>query len=168
MKTCPKCGALHDKHGTFCSRSCANGRIHSTGTKEKIALSLSVSTKNKAPSDAQLAHLKKIAAKSGAARKIETQKRMREEPTENLSKALIKTLLFEEQSGKCLWCGLSEWLGKPITLELDHENGDNSDNRRENIRLLCPNCHSQTPTWRRAKSHPNWKVVSPAGLKPTS
>lgn len=41
-------------------------------------------------------------------------------------------------------CGLSEWLGKPISLQLHHINGNNSDNRLENLQLLCPNCHSQT------------------------
>jgi predicted amidophosphoribosyltransferase len=41
----------------------------------------------------------------------------------------------------------SEWRGKPISLHLDHINGDPSDNRIENLRILCPNCHSQTPTY---------------------
>lgn len=53
-----------------------------------------------------------------------------------------------EQNNCCLKCGLNEWQGEKITLELDHVNGDNKDNSRENLRYLCPNCHSQTPTWR--------------------
>lgn len=44
-------------------------------------------------------------------------------------------------------CGLTEWTGKPISLQLDHINGDNYDHRIENLRLLCPNCHSQTDTF---------------------
>lgn len=48
----------------------------------------------------------------------------------------------------CNSCGLSEWLGKQIPLELHHVNGDRLDNRMENMVLLCPNCHAQTETYR--------------------
>ena len=53
-----------------------------------------------------------------------------------------------EQEGKCNTCSISEWLNKPVSLELDHIDGDRDNNSRENLRLLCPNCHSQTPTWK--------------------
>jgi hypothetical protein len=48
----------------------------------------------------------------------------------------------------CVGCDLVEWLSEPIPLELDHINGDHTDNRLENLRLLCPNCHAQTNTYR--------------------
>lgn len=48
---------------------------------------------------------------------------------------------------KCEKCGLSEWLGEPIKLEIHHINGDRSDNSLENLIMLCPNCHSYTNTF---------------------
>lgn len=48
---------------------------------------------------------------------------------------------------KCAICGAKEWNGKTLSLELDHINGINNDNRLENLRFLCPNCHSQTTTY---------------------
>jgi hypothetical protein len=48
----------------------------------------------------------------------------------------------------CNRCDLLEWNSKPIPLELNHKNGDNSDHRIENLELLCPNCHAQTDNYR--------------------
>lgn len=48
---------------------------------------------------------------------------------------------------KCYSCGISEWNGSKISLQLEHKNGNNVDNREENLSLLCPNCHSQTATF---------------------
>jgi 5-methylcytosine-specific restriction endonuclease McrA len=49
---------------------------------------------------------------------------------------------------RCQGCDRSRWKGAPIPLEIDHRNGDRTDNLLTNLRLLCPNCHALTPTYR--------------------
>lgn len=75
----------------------------------------------------------------------------------NPGKGAFKNALIKERGYKCECCGLSTWMDKPITLELEHTDGDRKNNTKENLKILCPNCHSQTPTWRRGTS-PGWKV----------
>lgn len=61
----------------------------------------------------------------------------------------IREFLFDAQCGCCSVCGgASTWLGLPLALVLDHIDGDPTNNRRENLRLVCPNCDSQLPTYK--------------------
>ena len=80
------------------------------------------------------------------------QKKLSDVLTENsyfsrsqLCKRLISEKLLEYKCQKCNNNG--EWMDKKITLQLDHINGINNDNRLENLQFLCPNCHSQTNTY---------------------
>ena len=64
--------------------------------------------------------------------------------TNKLRKRLLKEGLKEN---KCEECGITSYNNKPIVMHLDHIDGDNRNHKFKNLRLLCPNCHSQTDTW---------------------
>lgn len=63
-------------------------------------------------------------------------------------KNTIRAALLREHGHRCWTCDLTEWMGQPIPLEMDHIDGNNSNNALDNLRILCSNCHAQTPTYR--------------------
>lgn len=60
----------------------------------------------------------------------------------------LKLRLFNDGyfEKKCYCCGLTEWMGQDIPLELEHKDGNNENHHLDNLTILCPNCHAQTPT----------------------
>jgi hypothetical protein len=60
----------------------------------------------------------------------------------------IKNYLLKEQNYCCADCEIKDWNNKPIVFELEHIDGNSDNNRRSNLKCLCPNCHSQTPTYK--------------------
>lgn len=140
MKICPRCDEKHEKSGVFCSRSCANrGRVWSEETNIKRRQSLI---------ERKIKHSAESVAKRVANFKKNRLQNYINTPFELLGKSNKRRRVFEDQNGRCNRCGLVEWQGQPIPLELEHKNGINSDNRRENLEGLCPNCHALTSTWR--------------------
>lgn len=71
------------------------------------------------------------------------------------SRGHLKTRLVGAglKQNKCEECGISEWLGEPLSMHLHHKNGDGADNRLQNLAFLCPNCHSQTDTYGGRNGH---------------
>lgn len=145
MKECLKCKTLHDKLGEFCSRSCANSRAWTVEDKRKKSESAKKSEKVKA-------HNKTI-GKESYAKMVETKRNKHRETIlksdySELSYESLRFRVLYEQSSRCNRCGLNEWLGQEITLELEHKDGNHHNNDRCNLELLCPNCHALTDTWR--------------------
>lgn len=68
----------------------------------------------------------------------------------NLKRRLVAAGLKQE---RCERCGIREWRGRRLAMQLHHVNGDGADNRLENLELLCPNCHAQTDSWGGRNGH---------------
>ena len=64
------------------------------------------------------------------------------------SDSLRKKHLLKERGHICESCKGTAWQGRPIPLELDHTDGNSDNNDRNNLRLICPNCHALTPTYK--------------------
>lgn len=71
------------------------------------------------------------------------------------SDRIRKQIIIKERPYRCEVCGISEWMGKPISLELDHIDGNADNNAADNLRLICPNCHAQTETYKGANAGKN-------------
>lgn len=154
MKICPKCGTAHEKSGTFCSRKCANSRVWTDSDKQKKSDSLK---KHIAKNPVwRQEHVDSISSRI-AIRKITVatrNKKLFSEGKISTREALKKQLIIEHGE-QCSSCKISStWNGSYLSLQVDHIDGDNKNNLPSNLRLLCPNCHSQTETFS-GKKHRN-------------
>jgi hypothetical protein len=170
--TCLYCNTEHNGtygSGKFCSKKCACG--FSTKDKRK-EINEKVRLKSLEKGNAQVERLQspdvrerraatmlekygtlfyvpiELRKQNGEKIKELRLKQYQEKEFEELSLTQKKRRLIEIRGYKCEWCGISSWRNERIVIELDHINGCKNDNTPENLRLLCPNCHSQTPTWK--------------------
>ena len=143
MKTCPKCNTPHNKSGIFCSRTCANSRTFSEETNKKKSDSAKKYVESLSDDER-----KKSFEKANQALKKVVEDRYNNLPFDELSADMKREKILEEQNYHCLECGMGqEWNGKPLKFHLDHTDGNRTNNSRTNLRMLCPNCHSQTKTY---------------------
>lgn len=142
-KNC-KCPLSYQKrHNKFCSRSCAatinNRNVRRHGQKPN----------NKCIHCGDEFELKNYKGKKYCSNKCKRDAKLIER-IENgtASDRSCKRFLLKTKGLKCEICNHEEWQGKPISIELDHIDGDSTNNELNNLRLLCPNCHAQTPTYK--------------------
>lgn len=83
------------------------------------------------------------------------------------SRQLLKRRLVRENllEYKCKCGNSGEWQGEKLSLQLEHKNGTNDDNRLENLEFLCPNCHSQSPTFAGRNNRCSKKIKKPRIIK---
>jgi len=140
LKKCPKCNNDHDKNGLFCSRSCANSRSFSAESKIKKSTANKrfyqlLSDQDKDQINERLKSLSLVT--QGYRLELLLSKDF-----ETLAYQSKRKRVLIEQEFKCNNCKIDTWLGKPLTLELDHIDGDHRNDIRSNLVALCPNCHS--------------------------
>lgn len=156
MKDCPRCSAMHNKPGIYCSRKCANVRSWSEETNEKRRKKLLQWSQ----SDLNKENLQKAKVRSKQVNEQRWREIRSKTDTTNLGRVGIRKKVLNEQGGKCNCCSLDKWLEQDMPFELNHIDGNNTNNKRENLEMLCPNCHALTPTWRGRNNNFNinsWK-----------
>ncbi len=148
MKNCKKCDKeFEPKKGliNYCSLECRNSRVWSDEDKQKKSVSAKNSEKVK---KSNINRPKEFWNKIGRIRKENHRNKILELEYDMLSFESLRYRILYEQHEKCNKCGLNEWLGQKLILELEHKDGNHGNNTRENLEMLCPNCHSLTGTWR--------------------
>lgn len=144
--TCEKCGVqilMRYGSGRFCSSWCA--RSFSTSKKrEEISVKISKTLSGNKTWPCIKCNLS-FEKKTSYVAHCRTHTRTWEDLKSDRSR---KVWLLKERGHECEICKLSTWMDQKITIELDHIDGNPEHHEKENLRLICPNCHSQTPTWR--------------------
>ena len=153
-KNCKKCKTPFSPSPgliNFCSNKCRYGRDWSQEDKrvKSVAAKKRWSSLSQKERDEISARKSKFVTVEALQKRRELAlERFNQRPWDELGIDGRRKRILQEQDGKCNRCHISTWLGKPLTLELEHKDGCGDNNARENLECLCPNCHSLTPTWR--------------------
>jgi hypothetical protein len=140
-KRCPSCKqslTFEKRHNTFCGYSCRNAFFNQKRTiARKCSRCLATFFRTKSASRSVLC----ADCRPAAHQRALTYESIKGPVTR-------KAWLLRERGHKCEGCKRKTWKRLPIPLELDHIDGNSDNHVRKNVRLLCPNCHAQTPTYK--------------------
>ena len=140
----------------FCSSSCAatfnnrnRGKVHANqSTSKELKPVISCLSCSRTLPSCRPSVTKYCSRACMASHKYELRFRSWYECGQSFSNKVLRSFLETCRGYSCEVCGLSRWNGKDIVLEVEHINGNSDDSSKENICLICPNCHSQTPTYK--------------------
>jgi len=136
----------------FCSLFCGNRRVISDEQKRKVSEKLKGRKNNRSnytwQTKESMEKHRMTMLKASLKKKETWKKKVMDSDFYLLGIDSRRNRILWEQSGKCNRCGISEWQGQKIVLEIEHKDGNHQNNSRENLEALCPNCHSLTHTWR--------------------
>ena len=152
------CGLLYEKrHNKFCSKSCSasyNNELRGKTINPQTGKVVKIK-QLKVCEFCGNSYTSKRSESRTCSNECDNKRKVKERLEEwfssgkRPSKRTVKEFLLAEQNGKCASCGISTvWNGKPLVFDLEHKDGDSENNTRENLELLCPNCHSQTDTYK--------------------
>lgn len=149
---CENCGSHHKAEygsGRFCGSKCARG-FSTKARRSEInqRVSRTLSSRFAAREVVSSFCRPDVHAKSVSSKKEIWARELMDAAFETLSYERMRKRVLLEQENACAGCGLAEWRGQPLVLELEHTDGDPGNNARTNVEALCPNCHSITATWR--------------------
>lgn len=141
-----KCKKEHDGSfgsGRFCSKSCRAG-FSTFNKRNQINFNLK---KIRNCKECGKEYVIQKGLTSGKFCSLHRKTPVSEKPFEEIKISAKKSRLIKERGWCCENCKLANWCGSPIPLELDHINGNADDDSKENLRLLCRNCHGLTDTF---------------------
>ncbi len=169
MKKCKKCDKEFEPQKgllNYCSIKCRNSRTWSNEDKIKKSVSAKKSEKVKTANstDKRLESDVNFYKKIGVIIKERHKEKILNSEYNSLSFNSLRYRILYEQNGCCNNCGLGKWMNVDIPLELEHKDGNNKNNIRENLEMLCPNCHALTETWRGRNKNSNRLKVTDENL----
>lgn len=145
---CKNCDSVipYDKKSTlFCNRSCSA----SYNNKQRISKKITWNCLNCDKEYVTDKHKKGKFCNTKCQQDHEFNKRIENwQKTGIIGVGTLKKYLAIKYGYKCSICGISEWNNNHITLELEHKDGNSENNLEDNVCLICPNCHSQTETYK--------------------